>query len=103
MPAARKPLEILERLEDAVIGHGGVHDAVRLQREQCVGVAGRRHAEGTDESGQLAGIVTHLVRVRHVDADQLEIWVGVDAGQGMAPDVTGAPLHDTVRHEGWLL
>ena len=55
------------------------------------------------EPGELAGVVTHLVGVRHVDPDQLEIGVGVDAGQGMAPDVAGTPLHDAVRHGGCLL
>ena len=50
------------------------------------------------EPGQLAGVVADLVGVRHVDPDQLELGVGVDPRQGMAPDVAGAPLHDAVRH-----
>ena len=53
-----------------------------------------------DEPGQLPGVVAHLVRVGDEDPDQLELGVGVDARQGMTPDVAGAPLHDAVRHEG---
>ena len=70
------------------------------QRQQRVDVARRGHAEGAGEPGQLPGIVAHLVGVRDEDPDQLELGVGVDARQGMAPDVAGAPLHDAVRHGG---
>ena len=98
IPAARKPLEILQGLEDAIVGHGGVHDAVGLERQQSVDVARCRHAEGAGEPGQLAGIVAHLVGVRHVDADKLEVGMGVDSRQGMATDVAGTPLHDAIRH-----
>ena len=50
------------------------------------------------EAGQLAGVVAHLVGIGDVDPDELELGVGVDARQGVAPDVAGAPLHDAVRH-----
>ena len=98
MPAARKRSQVGQRLEDAVVGHGGVHDAVGLQREQRVDVTRCRDAERAPEAGQLAGVAPDLVGVGDEEPDQLEVGVGVDAGDGVAPDVAGAPLHDAVGH-----
>ena len=39
-----------------------------------------------------------LVGIRHIEPDQLELGMGIDAGQGVATDVAGTPLHDAVRH-----
>ena len=68
------------------------------QREQRVGVVGGGHAELAAEPGQLAGVDADLVGVRHPHADQLEVGPGVDAGDGVPPDVAGAPLHHSIGH-----
>ena len=60
------------------------------------------HAHGVAQSGQVAGVAPDLVRVGDEEPDQLELGMGVDAGEGMAPHVAGAPLHDAIRH-GLLL
>ena len=93
----QEALQVRHGLEDAVVGHGGVHDAVGLRapaarrRRWC-----RPRRSVLAEPGQLAGVAAHLVGVRHEEPDQLELGMGVDAGQGVAPDVAGAPLHDAV-------
>ena len=91
-----EPLEIVDRLEQPVVGHRGVHDAVRLEREQRVGVVRRGDAEVAVEPGQLAGVLADLGRIGDPDADELELGTGVDAGDRVPPDVAGAPLHDRI-------
>ena len=54
MPASTNAEEVLDALEDPVVGHRGVHDRVRRQRDQRVAVGGGGDAELAAEVGQLA-------------------------------------------------
>ncbi len=95
---AQEPLQVAERLEDPVVGHGGVDDAVGLEGQQRLGVVGGSDAQITAESGQLARVSTDLRRGGDPHADQLEVGMRVDAGDGVASDVARAPLHDSIGH-----
>ncbi len=65
------PRQVVERLGDPVVGHRRVHHAVRVQREQGVGVVRGGHPEGPD-ARQLTRVPAHLVRSGHPDAGQRE-------------------------------
>ena len=95
-PGPEELREVAERLHQPVVGPRGVHDAVRLEGEQRVGVVGRGDAKVAAKSGQLARVLTDLVRVGDPHADQLEVGPGVDAGDRVLADVARAPLHDAV-------
>ena len=94
----QEPLQVGQGFEDAVVGHGGVDDAVRLQGQQRVDVVRPGHPHGVTQPGQLTGIAPDLVRIGDEEADQLELGMGVDAGEGVSAHIAGAPLHDAVRH-----
>ena len=82
-----------------------VEDAVRREGEDVVDRAGGEHA-GRCQPRQLAGVASDLVRVVHVDADQLEVGVLEHAPQRPGADVAGGPLddpeavHDAVAQRG---
>ena len=104
-PGPQELREVAERLHQPVVGPRGVHDAVRLEGQQRVGVVGRGDAQTAAEPGELAGVLADLVRVRDPDPDQLEVGPGVDAGDRVLADVPRAPLHDAVgpAHERVIL
>ena len=76
----QEALQVGQGFEHAVVGHGGMHDAVGLERQQCVNVRGPEHAEGRAQPGQLAGIAPDLVRVGDEEADQFQVGPGLDTG-----------------------
>jgi hypothetical protein len=67
-----------------------------------IGFAGGADAQALAEAGEIAGVTADLVRVGHEEADELELGMGVDAGQRMATYIAGAPLDDARGH-GTLL
>ena len=94
-------LEVGDRLHETVVGHRAVDDAVGLEREDLVDVVGGEDAEVLAESGELTRVLADLVRVGHPEADELEIGSGVDAGEGVATDIAGAPLDNAqLAHSG---
>ena len=103
IPAEQEALQVGQRLEDAVVGHGGVDDAVGAEREQRVDVARRprRRACGPRPASSPASR-PDLVRVGDEEPDELEVGAGVDAGEGVPAHVAGAPLDDSVGHGGGL-
>src|SRR5262249_41706225 len=84
-------------LEGPAIGRRRVADAIGVEREQRVGVVGRRHADRR-QAGQLAGVAPGLVLPVHEDARQLEFRMSEDGAQRVASDVPRAPLDHPVRH-----
>ena len=89
--------QVLDALEDPVVGHRGVHDRVRRQRDQRVAVGGGLDAELAAELGQLAGVLAVLGGGRRPHADQLEVGVGVDAGDRVPADGARRPDDDAQR------
>ena len=45
---------------------------------------------------RVPGVLAHLVRIGHPQPDQLEVGSGVDAGDGVDADVSGAPGDDSI-------
>ena len=89
--------QVLDALEDPVVGHRGVHDRVGRQRDQRVAVGGGLDAELAAEPGQLAGVPALLGRGRRPDADQLEVGVRVDARDRVPADGARRPDDDAQR------
>ena len=98
MPAARKRSRSLRasKIRSSAIAVCTMQSGFSAKSASMSLVAATPKVAG--ESGQLSGVVADLVRVGDVDPDQLELGMGVDARQGVSPDVAGAPLHDAVRH-----
>jgi hypothetical protein len=94
---AEHPDEVLDRLEDPVVGHRGVHHGVRSERHQLVAVGGGGDPQLAAELGQHPGVLAVLVGVGDPDADQLEVGVGVDAGDRVPADGARRPDDDAQR------
>ena len=89
--------QVVDALEDPVVGHRRVHDRVRRQRDQRVAVGGGLDAELAPESGQLTGVPALLGVGRRPHADQLEVGVGVDARDRVPADGARRPDDDAQR------
>ena len=94
---AEHPDEVLDRLEDPVVGHRGVHHRVRGQRHQLVAVGGGGDPQLATELGQHPGVLAVLVGVGDPHTDQLEVGVGVDAGDRVPTDGARRPDDDAQR------
>jgi hypothetical protein len=98
LPRLENPAEIGDGFGQAHVGGRGVRHAVGVERQQRVRVVGRRHADLSAEPAQVAGVPPDLVGAVHPETDELEIGVIDDAAQRELPDITGAPLDDTMGH-----
>jgi hypothetical protein len=74
-----------------------VDDAIRPQREQRVGVAGRADAGQRVEPAQLGEIAALLVGAADVRADQREVVAREHRAHRLARDVAEGPLDDPER------
>ena len=94
----QEPLEVGDGLEQPVSAHAvwTMQSGRRASSASASSVAAT--PELAAEAGQRAGVDADLVGVRHPHADELELGPGGDAGDGVAPDVAGAPLHHSVGH-----
>ena len=80
MPASTNEIEVLDALEDPVVGHRGVHDRVRRQRDQRVAVGGGLDAQLAAQLGQHAGVLAPLVRVEtHTPTSSRSGWASMPA------------------------
>ncbi len=75
-----------------------MHDAVRLHGEEGGSVVAGEDAEVSTESGELSGVFANLVRVRDVDPNEVELRIGIDAGNGVLADVARTPRNHAVGH-----
>jgi hypothetical protein len=89
---------VRDRLGRAQVRGRGVTDAVRVEREQRVGVVRRDDAEriGADD---LPRVTPGLVVAVHPQPDELELGVLGDEPRREATDVARAPLDHPVSHD----
>ncbi len=93
----QEPRQVRDGLDHTVVGHGGVQDAVGFESHQFVPIGGGRDAELATETSKFAGVLAGLVSRRRPDADQFEIRMSVDTGDGVPPDGSGGPNDDAQR------